>query len=440
MGSCIISEWEWYNLPEHINARGLQEYLHEVWENRNIYKENQELTEEDLNDIGRFRQGFLRFDGNAIGAKNYVGFIQYEGFQINIYPKIFIEEYKKKHDFSSITSNLLYWLTFSSRIQFPFSEVSFEQQKFEHILEPFIFIFSQFTNRLLESIPYQRFEEITEQTTFVKGRVDINKYIVNSVSKGNYHKLYSTYESFQYNNKFNQIVKCVTKLLLQYSSNDSSIHALENILFLLDEVDETICTVDDCNKIYFNRVYNEWEKVLSMCRMFLANHSFKNQNSGKPNLCFLVPMELIYEEFIAGSLYKYGPTNIIIQGGGMSLTINNDFKLIPDIILNNNLLIDTKYKLLNKSNKTFDITQVDLYQMVAYAIRFKIPRIVLLYPRLVSDNSILNNCISSYDIKDEFSNTDINIKIIESNIAIHNEKFDIDFTTQNNVLELLTFM
>ena len=421
MKEIFLYEWEWTKLPEGINPRELQAYLAEVWASKNLlYNQEDEVeeTEEDISDLKRYKQGFLRFDGNFISAKNYVGFIQYDGYAINILPKVFKNSFPNPVEYiETITSNLLHWLKFSKRIQFPFSEVSYEEQKFNDFLEPFIYIFSAYTNRLLESLPYQRFEEVTETTTFLKGRLAIKDYIKESLSTGNFQRIISTYDTFQFDNKFNRIIKCVSKLLLQNTNNDYSIERLQNILFILDEVEDGLYTSNDCDTIEFNKIYSEWNSILNMSRMFLANQAFKNQQLQKPNFCFLVPMELIFEEYIAGILEVYGTKKILTQGAGgrKYLTEEKLFMLKPDIIYPGSMILDTKYKLLAEEDDTnkYNIAQSDLYQMLAYAVRYKIKKICLMYPYFESIETITKTKnLKTYYIKEEFSDTTVQITIM----------------------------
>lgn len=446
MKEIFLYEWEWTKLPEGINPRELQAYLAEVWASKNLlYNQEDEVgeTEEDISDLKRYKQGFLRFDGNFIAAKNYVGFIQYNGYAINILPKVFKNSFPNPVEYiETITSNLLHWLKFSKRIQFPFSEVSYEEQKFNDFLEPFIYIFSAYTNRLLESLPYQRFEEVTETTTFLKGRLAIKDYIKDSLSTGNFQRIISTYDTFQFDNKFNRIIKCVSKLLLQNTNNDYSIERLQNILFILDEVEDGLYTSNDCDTIEFNKIYSEWNSILNMSRMFLANQAFKNQQLQKPNFCFLVPMELIFEEYIAGILEVYGTKKILTQGAGGKkyLTEEKLFMLKPDIIYPDSMILDTKYKLLADEDVTnkYNIAQSDLYQMLAYAVRYKSKKICLVYPFFESSETITKTKnLKTYSIKEEFSNRTVRITIMMVLFGSINN--DYNTHDQNLVSELEVF-
>jgi 5-methylcytosine-specific restriction enzyme subunit McrC len=430
MEQLFLYEWQWKKLPPDFDSIGLKTYLSKVWESRNVFfqEEEGEQTEEEESDLKRYKQGFIRFDGGFISAKNYVGFIQYNGVGINIFPKVFAKTFPDPFEhIHNITSNLLHWLKYSTRIRFPFSEVSYEQQHFDHLLEPFIFIFAEYTNRLLEKLPYQCFEEITEPTSYLKGRLATNRYISESLVTGNFQHIISTYDSFEFNNRFNQIIKFVANLLAKNTSNDYSLERLQNILFMLDEVEDVICSDLDCDKIHFNRIYDEWNTILNMCRMFLANQSFKSQDLKKPNFCFLVPMELVYEEYVAGILEKYSNKNIQRQPSYKYLTDENLFRLKPDIIYDDRIIIDTKYKILDLEDfqNKFHISQTDLYQMVSYAVRYNKKEIILVYP----DDNLMNNnppvqFFKEFKIKDDLSNQTISIKIKIIDISSR-EDFDL---------------
>jgi len=66
------------------------------------------------------------------------------------------------------------------------------------------------------------------------------------------------------------------------------------------------------------------------------------------------------------------------------------FQLKPDLFLkteNKSLIADTKYKIVYSDEKDpkKGISQTDLYQMLAYAVRFDIDEIILFYPNTIRD-------------------------------------------------------
>ena len=79
-------------LPSHIDNVKFRSFINNCWHNRySLYDDNYLLNEDE----DKREQRFLTFDGNKIKARNYIGFINYEGENITIYPKIFYEKIPK---------------------------------------------------------------------------------------------------------------------------------------------------------------------------------------------------------------------------------------------------------------------------------------------------------------------------------------------------------
>ena len=87
--------------------KGFKAYLEEVWKSRKRYSSEEEIDSSSDKDD---KKHFLEFDGNKIRARGYVGFIQYEGVSVSIYPKICKEQPRE-----NIVSQILYWLSYGDR-------------------------------------------------------------------------------------------------------------------------------------------------------------------------------------------------------------------------------------------------------------------------------------------------------------------------------------
>ena len=65
------------------------------------------------------------------------------------------------------------------------------------------------------------------------------------------------------------------------------------------------CTVADCERIVINYLYPEVGRITNFCEMFLANHTYSDIDNNTNNLCVLLLMEVIFEEFAFGFFEKY---------------------------------------------------------------------------------------------------------------------------------------
>ena len=129
-------------------------YLDEIWHSRKQYG-----LEEDERDsfygTDKKKQRFLTFDGDKIKANNYIGFIQFEGLTLNIYPKICHEVPEEQ-----IISKVLYWLSYGKKINLPFAELPLDRQPFDTWLEAFIFLFAHHISSSMHITTFFCFREI----------------------------------------------------------------------------------------------------------------------------------------------------------------------------------------------------------------------------------------------------------------------------------------
>lgn len=382
----MINLFEYQNsepFPEK-QFEDLEIFLDDIWNKREksgYYSDEEDRREE----VQRFIQ-FIHKSGN-LKSNKYVGVIHFEGQTINLLPKIFYDSTTvcDEPSVKVINMHILWWLSYCTKLKFPnyLSGLNSESSDFFEIL---IYLFSKYTKELLNSSVYQKYIEVENELSNVRGRIDFNTYINNNLSTGRHHKVSCVYDSFEMDNEFNQCVKYVARLLVSTSKNPDSIRNLNEIIFLLDEVTDIAVSADVCRKISFNSMFRDFETVRDYCLLFLENSiSFNYKNSLKL-FAFLLPMEYVFEDFIHGFI------NTEVEGVKANRQVSNTaldsksiFNLRPDLLLNfgdKQYIADTKYKIVyNDSNdKKHGVSQNDLYQMVAYAIRFNIPEVKLFYP------------------------------------------------------------
>ncbi|MFR1077348.1 MAG: 5-methylcytosine restriction system specificity protein McrC, partial [Romboutsia timonensis] len=242
----------------HIDNNDFRNFINECWNNRySIYDDSNLLNENNDNR----EQRFLTFDGNKIKARNYIGFINYEDEEITIYPKIFDKEIVNENLDNYLLTNLMYWLRDSEKIKLPLVESSLDFRDNDDFIEIFIYLFAKYTLELIDNKHYNTYEEVEEELEFLKGRLNTNTYLKENLSTGRWNKFNCTYEPYLYNNKFNQIIKYVSKMLILVSKKEETLVMLNNISFILDEVDDITCTIYDCNEVKLNRLQEDYNIV-----------------------------------------------------------------------------------------------------------------------------------------------------------------------------------
>ena len=430
---------------------GLEDFLDDIWESR-------EKSSFYLDEENESSQKFLRFIGktNEIKSNKYVGVIYFNGNKINLLPKIFYDSDRdySNDEVSQIQNHILWWLSYCRKIKFPNYQASLGNSKSD-FFEVLIYIFSKYTRELLNSSIYQQYEEVNRELSFIKGRLNTSQYINENLSKGRWHKLNCSYDAFVFDNEFNRIIKYVTTLLFNVTTSTENKKNLREILFILDEVTDERATAEQCSKISFNPMFGEFETVRDYCKLFLSNCvSFDYKNDLKL-FAFLLPMEYVFEDFIFGFIDKeLESVRAKSQRSDTYLDEEKTFNLKPDLWIrtdNKSLVADTKYLWIRTDNKSLvadtkykivysddkdpkkGISQNDLYQMLAYAVRFEVDEIILFYPNTLKQDQEEN---TKMIIKDALANgKEITIKAFQLPI-INREIFEGEYNPRLKLSEL----
>jgi 5-methylcytosine-specific restriction enzyme subunit McrC len=404
-------------------------FLDAIWSKReksSFYNEDENREEV---------QHFLQFlhKNKELKSNKFVGVIHFEDQTINLLPKIFYNGTETTPEYVKIiNSHVLWWLSYCRKLRFPnyLSGLNSQQADFFEIL---IYLFSKYTKELLNSSIYQKYIEVENELSYVKGSINFSEYINQNLARGRNHKVNCRYDSFEMDNPFNQCIKSVTRLLLSATKDHQNKRNLNDILFLLDEVSDITISSEECKRIQFNPMLMDFETVRDYCVLFLENCVSFNYKNDLKLFAFLLPMEYVFEDFI------YGFIDTELEGvkaksqAKYALDELNLFGLKPDLLLEVNgkkIIADTKYKMVydDSIDKKNGISQNDLYQMVAYAIRFKATEIKLLYP-----NSVKNNTthLKKIEILDELANKE-KITITAHQLSI----LDIDLSLENSTIKL----
>lgn len=367
-------------------SEDLEIFLEEIWAKRekSSYYHNEE-------DYRVEQQRFIQFlhKTKTLKSNKYVGVIHFNDETINLLPKIFYTgKQPSENDVKAANKHILWWLSYCRKLKFPnyLSGLNIEKADFFEIL---IYLYSKYTRELLNSSIYQTYTEVNKELSFVKGSVGFNEYINNNLTRGRNHKISCQFDAFEMDNDFNRGVKFVSKLLLSITKESQSKRHLNDILFILDGVKDVNISSDKMKRMTFNPMFSNFETVRDYCVLFLENSvSFNYKNSLKL-FAFLLPMEYVFEDFIFGFIDKeIKEINAKNQVGSKHLDQQENFKLKPDLYLefrNHKFIADTKYKIVysEEDDPKKGISQSDLYQMLAYAVRFNIKDIVLYYPNTI---------------------------------------------------------
>lgn len=377
----------------------LSDFLQQNWEQRSVFYDDGEVTS---------KQQFLSFIGQkGIKTQNYIGTIVFNGEQLNIFPKMFrtdIDDHETDDlDQKHLMNNLIRWLEYCNKVEYPFISISSELNDSEDLKEFFITLYIGYVRSALERNLYYQYVDETDECRSIKGRFDIRDYVTGKIPSGRGNLFQCTYSKFEFDNQLNRIIKFTCKQIFNATSKKNQ-KILRRILTKLDEVTLEPCTPADCSKVRLGSMHKNYRVILSMSKMFLLNQLSGYTMDTNESFCFLFPTELLFEGFIGGFMQ-----DAIGEYGGKVRLQQSDMHLIEDIIYNGESLgaaftmrhdilveidekvfiLDTKYKQVSRFEGNPDEVlkivseepkQTDIYQVCEYARKRNISDVYLLYP------------------------------------------------------------
>lgn len=429
--------WQEYGVLED-----LEKFLQSNWEQRSIFYSDGYVTS---------RQQFIDFDRrDGIKVQNYIGTIIFKGEQLNIFPKVFKEDEDdddtEKLNISDLINNLVIWLGYCDKLNFPFVSMKGKLSGTENLLELFITVYIHYVKAALNRQGYFQYEDIEETGSFVKGKVNFKDYATRKYPMGLHHKLNYTYSNFMFDNTVNRIVKCTCNILLGLTNQRANKDIIKRLLMRLGDVSDVNCSPYDCDKIHLHTLRSDYRIIMSMSKMFLLN-KINTYNAGITEaFCFLFPAEILFEGFVGGYLKEMfqGTANVITQTSDQYLAelvvdgkvLGKAFQLREDILIETAdkiVVLDTKYKEIDrfekiKENKKLGISDNDMKQMAVYAAKRGAKQLFLLFP--LHKNEYPETIEIRYDILLDDYESRIPLEIVKVPFV-----FDSDEEKMRNLLE-----
>ena len=289
-----------------------------------------------------------------------------------------------------------------------------------------------FANELWSELTKGIFKEyITKQDNLkkLKGKWLINHHISKNFFK---EKIYCEYDEFTENNPLNQLFMYAGRNIRTELAAVNK--KLKKIEYAFDEVNYNIIDPYLFN-YHFHRLNKRFQNSAEMA-LILLKYMVPNFNkSHKKSFIFLFLMHELFESFIANIVKDLeNELNCRVEIQKIKITDGSEKKIKPDITLIDKktgkakLIIDTKYKILNKKP-----SDADIYQMYSYGMSYDFVdnhrKVLLLYPKEI------NSEVDTGEFKIKGTSKDSEVNIFSEKINLTIEKFEF-ITFDNYINEL----
>ena len=366
---------EYAYLPEPV-FRDLEQFIHAF------------AGDEEYADALEFLKiGFRRNVGDIISVNNYVGLIQMQnGYQIQVLPKI---DFGTDPDSKNEETKRVFLRMLRTMKDFPskvFNEANLKMDRMT-LYEIFINMYLQEVRVLVKHGIKSAYIGREDNLSFYKGKLVVNEHIKQNAAHG--ERFYVHYDEYLVDRAENRLVKATLLKLQSITSSAENQKEIRQLLTAFEMVRPSINHQKNFSRVVIDRSTKEYEMLMRWSRVFLLNKSFTTFSGGTNARALLFPMEKLFESYVAKQLKKTLADldwEISSQDKGYYLFDSpRQFALRPDIVITREdglkIILDTKWKrLVDKPRINYGISQADMYQMYAYAKKYRTSKIWLLYP------------------------------------------------------------
>ena len=342
------------------------------------------IEENSGDDVEERLSDFLRISSHkgvkVIKPRNYVGVINIDNkVQIEILPKIDIgDEHELRKLFLKMLSSLKEFKGKS------FKNAQLNDSKLP-IYEVFIQMYLNEVQELLKRGLKSDYLAIEENLTFFKGKFLINQHLKHNIVRKD--RFFMAYDEFHINRPENRLIKTTLLKLNKITTNGRNQLLAKRLLAEFEMVGQSMNIDKDFSLVKKDRNSQAYQSLMIWSQIFLKNKSFSTFKGTKNVNALLFSMEKIFEAYVAKKLkIQFPEWNVETQKKDKYLFDNpKSFRLKPDIYMSkdgSSIVLDTKWKKLNQDeSKNYGISQVDMYQMYAYAYKYDVENIILIYPK-----------------------------------------------------------
>lgn len=315
-------------------------------------------------------------------ARQYVGVVKSGQHTVQILPKVHEAE-------TDSLGYLLSLLHYTRKLRIHPGDVTGFDQLDGSFLEVWIRHFATELNRLLRTQYKQRYVEIEERSSFLRGKLLTERELK---GKATIHARYACrYEIFTPDHLLNRTLKFCNHLLLSQTRFPVSRRTLRENDILLADVTYKPVRPHEVDRITLDRLNRSYEPILDLCRLLLANLTLDLRAGRISQLAIVFDMDKLFEEFVAEFLRRNADEIMVGEGSKLKSVapkksigrLFGKLGMEPDLTLTNvdgeKVLVDTKNKVLPDGGTP---AREDLYQMYAYGTAGEdvYAGIILLYP------------------------------------------------------------
>lgn len=232
-----------------------------------------------------------------------------------------------------------------------------------------------------------RYVQHSDDLRTIRGRFKVDSQVRRNLARP--HLLNCDYEEFTVDNPHNRAVRAALRACRGWISHPRTrqLHAETQTRF--DAVSLVRMNARDVQRLPRERATRRYDGVLKWCEWILEGGSPALGSGAHSAPGMLFDMNKLFEAHVSQLELEHAGEDqtVLLQAPQHSLAkqaLEECFTLKPDITVwqggRLRRIVDAKWKTLNLASADWGVDQADVYQMLAYAVRYRCPQVELVYP------------------------------------------------------------
>lgn len=316
---------------------------------------------------------------DGVKFKHYVGVLNVGGLQIEVLPKTD----KSTNDEGTWKTYLLRMLSTVYKLQAQAPTNAHQQLKNSSVLDVLIQRFLLEVEKLLHVGLIKTYRKETDNRNSLKGKIAWSKHLTKNVVHK--ERFYVTYTTYDRNHIMNRVLLKTLQVIPSITHNSYIANRAKTLAFEFPELIDINVTDNTFDTMSFDRKSEGYHDAMSIAKLILLNYMPDSQIQSHKVIALMFDMNKLWEEYVYIMLRRHLPESDVTPQEQKVLWYTNGVKkrIKPDIVINKNLILDTKWKLPDRTP-----SDADLHQLYTYLKFFNAKKVALVYPATSNEREI----------------------------------------------------
>ena len=355
------------------------------------------LTEADAQSLVRLndlRRGFCQRVSGGVKLAQHCGIVRLPTCVLEVLPKVGMTDVREPEEVAKARGALLTMLHDARRVVV--TNVGAVPQKavraplLDVFVEAFLLAAVEQARRGLLS----RYVRHEDDLPVVKGRFNVHGQVKRNL--GRPHVLHCEFDEFTADNAYNRAIRAAMDACKGWAVRPATQRLWFETQTRFAGVSAQRMSASDVAKLPRDRTTRRYDQVLTWCEWLLSltSPALSTGMARAPGLLF--DMNKLFEAYVSGRVERASGDKFVVhrQGPAHALAVHGTsdaFMLRPDITVwetdsdggagEINRVLDAKWKRLDPQEAQWGVDQADIYQLLAYAVRYRCTELALVYPQ-----------------------------------------------------------